>query len=117
MTRSGRNTPFLSICQRATTYITAALDEIASLADLTTEGIGARLVAKLVPFVNEANYIACHVAMVRNEKAEVGFMMVGMRAQWPPNLVAPSKEPHAKAQNLTQRRKEGTEKQQAEAPP
>jgi hypothetical protein len=72
---------------RTTTFIRDVLEDITSIDDLTTENIGELLAGRLVPFVNENLYIACHVAMVKNEKSDVGFMMVGMRAQWPPNPV------------------------------
>jgi hypothetical protein len=71
----------------ATTYIHEVLEDITRTADLTTEKIGEQLARKLVPFVNDQLYIACHVALVRNGKSDVGFMMVGMKAKWPPSPV------------------------------
>lgn len=70
-----------------TAYIRDALESITSIDHLTTETIGELLAGKLAPFVNEAYGIACHVAMVKNEKSDVGFMVIGMKSQWPPNPV------------------------------
>jgi hypothetical protein len=65
---------------RATTYIGEVLDEITSIDDLTTEDIGQRLTVRLAAFVNGDDYLACHVAMVKDDKADVGFMLIGTGA-------------------------------------
>jgi hypothetical protein len=72
---------------RVTTYISEVLGEITNLDNLTTEDLGEGLAKRFLPFVNQDNYIACHVALVRNEEADVGFMVAGMKASWPPNPV------------------------------
>jgi hypothetical protein len=77
--------PNLSAC--TTTFISDVLNEITSIDELTTEDIGTRLATRLLPFVNKDIYIACHVAIVKNEKADLGFMVAGMKATWPSNAV------------------------------
>jgi hypothetical protein len=66
---------------RTTTFIRDVLEGITNIDDLTTEKIGALLAVGLVPFVNEQLHIACHVAMVKDDKADVGFMLVGAQAK------------------------------------
>ena len=68
----------------ATTYLNDVLAGITSINDLTTEKIGELLAVKLVPFVNEGDYIACHVAIVKDDKADVGFMLIGAKAKEAP---------------------------------
>jgi hypothetical protein len=70
-----------------TMYIRDVLEGITSFGDMTTEKIAELCAGKLAPFVDDMHFVACHVAIVKNEKANVGFMVVGLRSAWPPNPV------------------------------